>query len=91
MNPMQAFPTHNSLSLSEVNRRIQTVVENDTAAALHSQGSASSLTSPRQSFRTVAYPGCLAWWENIGGCMINFALECTYQFVWHSQGCCAVL
>lgn len=45
---IKAFPSHNSLSLSEVNRRIQTVVENDAAAALRSQGSG-SLTSPRLS------------------------------------------
>jgi hypothetical protein len=56
---LQAYPTHNSVSLSEVNRRIQTVVDHDAAAALHSQGSASSparlanLLQPRSQFPVI--------------------------------------
>jgi hypothetical protein len=56
---LQAYPTPNSVSLSEVNRRIQTVVDHDAAAALHSQGSASSparlanLLQPRSQFPVI--------------------------------------
>lgn len=39
---LQAFPSQNSLSLSDINRRIQTVAEGDNGLVFQSQSSVSS-------------------------------------------------